>query len=980
MAETRQVTPRPELRPQARPVVTQVQARVNDYLGALPQGDAEMAGLIKGLAAFNPALENYGMAEGRAQMAHQRQQAVDSAQAEAQKVATPRDALTGDPVPVPETVGPAFSEDYRRAFGNAVAQRAALENKSEMLQAYAEQKDTEGFNVDSFLAERRQQVLAGVRDPNTVAILGAHLQEAEQVIRTRAMEDAVRKHEEQRLTTASRLTEGFAGNMDASSLADRFFNWYVPQMASIQVDQKQAAGLLLNRVKQLSDEGGGRPDLFEVFKQKDAEGFTILDRNPGLGDHIIQAQDHAKRQRQQALKQAQEPMVAQLLMGYDDDIRNTPERVTTERLVADVKADHISPEKAASLWHEANVARQKKAQEGQLLADADRGMLGFYDPKDQGKVLDQMLNPTARSMWEAALSGNRQQAQALADILMQRHSKTGATVPVDTLARMLETTVTNLPNPNGPDAKFLASAEVYRALGSNPQYRAKYFKDAQDELMGAFVRHREAGMDDKSAYEAAYKSIDPATKEAARKALEQPQMQDKLRSMAVKYATGSSMWGWLPWGNGRPDNASVLGAWAASQVRSLVEQRPELADNPSALEEFIKQKAADNWVLDTTNQVAVKVPPSLSQQYGAGLVQEAVSAYTKAQLADLKAKKELPEDGTVVLRPDPSDNGLMTVQVIGKGLPANKGAINLTDIVNWHRAKSTLSQEEGAALAGVRQALKAGKELPQVDPALLAKGRSVGFLGAFELGEMERKYREQVLQRLNQVPDFGFGKPTNDASPVPLKPFVSIDPKTTTRIAQELATAPVTGRGWEHMGLAGSLIAMREGVALTAYTDPNPAAGRNIGAGYNLKANAEYVDRDLKGAGVPAERIEDVKAGRASLTPEQAKRLIQIALPRYEEQTRKVAEATAPGLWARMLPSQRAVMVDIAYQVGDPGQFKKAWSALAAGNTAEFAKETAVFYTDKAGQRVEDRRARELRASMLAGFSDWSSRVQLASK
>jgi hypothetical protein len=79
-----------------------------------------------------------------------------------------------------------------------------------------------------------------------------------------------------------------------------------------------------------------------------------------------------------------------------------------------------------------------------------------------------------------------------------------------------------------------------------------------------------------------------------------------------------------------------------------------------------------------------------------------------------------------------------------------------------------------------------------------------------------------------------------------------------------------------------------------------------------------------------------VKIGKASLTPDQAKRLIEVAAPRYEESARKSAEATAPGLWTRMTASQRAVMVDIAYQVGDPTQFKKAWAALAAGKTQEF--------------------------------------------
>ena len=81
-----------------------------------------------------------------------------------------------------------------------------------------------------------------------------------------------------------------------------------------------------------------------------------------------------------------------------------------------------------------------------------------------------------------------------------------------------------------------------------------------------------------------------------------------------------------------------------------------------------------------------------------------------------------------------------------------------------------------------------------------------------------------------------------------------------------------------------------------------------------------------------------------------------------------------------MTAAQRAVMVDIAYQVGDPAQFKKAWAALAAGKTQEFSDETRVSYRNKAGVMVEDTRARELRASMLAGVADWNARVSIAAK
>jgi GH24 family phage-related lysozyme (muramidase) len=180
--------------------------------------------------------------------------------------------------------------------------------------------------------------------------------------------------------------------------------------------------------------------------------------------------------------------------------------------------------------------------------------------------------------------------------------------------------------------------------------------------------------------------------------------------------------------------------------------------------------------------------------------------------------------------------------------------------------------------------------------------------------------------------------------------------------------------GNQVQGYAASLITMGEGVALQAYEDPAKGAGRNIGMGYNLKANAATVDQDLKQAKVPAERIEGVKNGTVQLTPDQAVRLLKLTLPRYEKQVRNTAEAAAPGLWdTKLTQREKAVMIDVAYQVGSTDQFKKAWAAAARGDMQAFADEVKVSYTDHSGQRREDTRRNNLRASMLAGLAHWDA-------
>lgn len=965
--------PRPQVRLTMQPVKTVVTARVNDYLGALPSPSAEAEGLVRGLSHFNSSLNGvYDRMLADKHEAERKKAEEDRVRGSAagQQVVVPHDALRSDEPVMDGTTPVAVDSAYRRSFDGALAKRAALDTGDLMMQEYEAQKDTEGFNVDTFLQGHRQRALAGVKSDVAVATLGEDLSRTEAAIRAQAQTQAVRKHEEDRTTTASALTRVFTKDMTPEQIAERYHSWYVPQAGSIQVSKKAAAGMLLNRVKVLSDEAGGRPDLFAVFDEKDSEGFTILDRNPQLADHIASERAQAQRARDLAHKEAKQPGIAQLLIDYDKDTRDTPERITVERVVEDVKTGDISAEKAAALYHQAQEEIGKRTALVKMSQDASSGMLGFYDPKDQGKVLDQMLGTTAKRMWEAATSGDQQTVQGLAQYLTQQHSMTGATVPVDTLVRLMETSVTNLPSAEGPSEKFLASAELYKAMASDAKYRSLYFKGDTDEVMAAYVKHAAGGADPKTAYAAAYRAIDPAFKEQSKKRAEAPEMQSKIRGLATKYATGSTMWGWIG-GNGRPENEQMLGAWAAGEVRRIVELNPDLTDKE--LHDHIERKASENFVLDTSSKLAVKVPPSM----GGDLTQKAVSAFS-AHVAE-SLGKGFP-DGSIVRYVPLNAEGQYEVQVWTGSRQKKVQDVQLRDIVNWHRASTTLSREEGAQLVDVRNAVRDHKPIPQVDPALLAKGRSVGFFKDSDLAVFQKANRDQVMARLAAVPDFGYGRPSNSAAPLPVNPGVKFDAKTTGDVALELAASPVTGKGFEHVGLASSLIAMREGVSLTAYPDPNPEAGMNIGAGYNLKANAANVDSDLKRAGVPVDRIADVKAGKASLTPDQAKRLIEVAAPRYEESARKSAEATAPGLWTRMTASQRAVMVDIAYQVGDPAQFKKAWAALAAGKTQEFSDETRVSYRNKAGVMVEDTRARELRASMLAGIADWNARVSMAGR
>ena len=224
-----------------------------------------------------------------------------------------------------------------------------------------------------------------------------------------------------------------------------------------------------------------------------------------------------------------------------------------------------------------------------------------------------------------------------------------------------------------------------------------------------------------------------------------------------------------------------------------------------------------------------------------------------------------------------------------------------------------------------------------------------------------------------------FGTPDNSSlSNIKQRGNALVDTKSTASLARQFAaTSPADRVDSDKYGrsLAASLITMGEGVITHAYDDPAQGAGRNIGTGYNLKANAENASSDLRRAGVPAGSVQGVLDGTLQMTSDQVSRLTQLSIQKYETIAKDTAEKSAPGLWAKMTAPQKAVMMDVAYQVGSVDKFRNAWKALASGDTAAFEANVATTYVNKSGERVTDKRRTSLRASMLAGSSTWDATV-----
>jgi GH24 family phage-related lysozyme (muramidase) len=980
MEDNQALTGRPELRPTLQPQRTQVVARVNEHSSAAAAVNPDLLGLVQGLQALNPALQKYT----ELRTADQRDTTAELADAQAAREPSPRDALTGAPAAVPSDVPPAFDALYQARYKNTLMQRASLQTATDITAQYEDQKDLPDFNVKAFLAEQRSKALGGLQDPQQVATMGAHLDEVAQRIQAADTAKLVTRHEADRKQTMAEIaTNGLTLDQSPHELAEKA-HWLIDQGAAIQVHPETAAKSVLQRLATMSQQAGGKPELFNVFDAPSADGRTLRMLAPDLSEAVDAHKQQATAQRAQAIHEATEGNRYDTRVKLDRMVDETPEAVTESFVKDYVGKNSLTAEQGASYVNQARDKLAHKALTDEAMTAYDAGMLGRYEPEVQKKVLEAKMGPTITAAWKVFANGanvpekDRQSTvQALAESIIGAHSKARASVPVDALTRLFGTSVTSMPNPEGPSAGFQATAALYKALGGAPQYRDLYFKGEADDILRTFnAQVADFGRDPKTAYENAYMANSPEAKAAGAKEAEKPEFAAKVEEVARAAVSGSTwarLWGGALGFNGRPQNDTEVGGWVSQRARELLRTSPYLSQEDVIAK--AEKMARDNWVMDSATRRAIQVPAG----QGGERTGEAFSDFTQSIIEGLQKKGQFP-DGSWVRYSPVGDTGMYTVKVVNGSDEKTMDQVSIQEVTRRFDMKTHLQPEEAKQLRAVVQALRGGQPVGTVDPALIAKGKSSGYLSSTDIGLLDVQQHKTVMEKLTGGPQFNLGQPANSNTLEVRRGAVRVDPKLTTRTALGLAFGDDSGNvpGADHVKLAASLAAVREGVVLTAYADPARGAGLNIGAGYNLKGNAATVADDLRAVGVSPDRLEDIKAGRAALTPDQAKWLTQLTMQRVDRQVKKVAEAVKPGLWASLSAPQRAVMLDVAYQTGDAGQYRKAWDALAKGDTQALRSELRTYFTNQQGQRTEDTRALDLRASLLQGLPSWKARLTVS--
>ncbi|MCY0856440.1 glycoside hydrolase family protein [Cupriavidus sp. D39] len=430
-------------------------------------------------------------------------------------------------------------------------------------------------------------------------------------------------------------------------------------------------------------------------------------------------------------------------------------------------------------------------------------------------------------------------------------------------------------------------------------------------------------------------------------------------------------------------NENAVTNWAQLDLQRYYLRNPNAT--PEQADRYIVNRVRSAFVYDQANRINVEVPEGRASAD----VAEAVTAYVKK--AQVKYGM-VPNDGLIHGAMD-AVGGFITgqrdpIQSVGlvhgkdgqyqlrafvNGNPIHKlEDVTFDQIISQHAAQKVLSDTERSSLSALKQKLSAGTATAQdlaESSDVIAKARSLR-----QINETTTAQMEQVREKA-----FSVANARRVLFPMDRPDFTGLAGSRLTGQGSKIQVnqaASFVAEG-EHFA---ALTAMGEGLVLKATADPNPKAGNNIGYGYNLNANAATVAEDFRRAGIPVEKLDGIKAGTVQITPEQAARLLRVTKPRYESLAQQSVDAIKPGMWANMSEGQRAALADVAYQTGNPAQFKTALWKLAEGDAQGFRDALKVTYVNSEGNRVEDTRRNKLRSLMMAGPSAFVQGIREASR
>jgi hypothetical protein len=955
-----QIRDRTPLPTSPQQVALQVNARPVDTT-ALPAPDAELEGLLGALKDFNPKIEKYFDQKDAEKVTEDRQLASTLANS----IADPRKVINA-PVAIPESVTPAFHPSFMEAYNKTIGINLGNQIKTHIIGEYEKQKNTEGFDRESFLQSMADKELEGIKEPTVRAHAAESIQKAAYAIREEARRSDLQQLQESgKISLNTTLETVVAPGMEPKQIAEQLHTVWVPMAKAMGLfTRPEMSKMVVDKLSVLSDRMGGRPELFEVAYIKDQTGIAIAD-HPELAQRVEDLREKAIRKRDNTLNERDALENAQTRVRMEQN----PEAVTDAEIWSNFHPKHgifKTDNEVISFMKRRDTVKQAKALTAQNIDLIRTGQAWRIDKKeDAEEAFNALTAPYVDEIVKAVTSGD-EQAIPKASIRMHQiigiHAQSGRDLANKQLKGLFSGLAAEVPKEGQPpSSKFSAAVEMYKAMP--PNLRELYTEGDTKQLLSNYLYELDNKVDTATALSKAYMSISPEAKKLAEERLKSPEVQAKI----AKYVTGEATSFWrnfaariIPFDEALgiyPDNENVMGVHAQVEARRFLEKNPNASDD--RLKKHLQEFASANFTYEPTSNKLVRIPPGTDPEKA----KEAFELYGK------EMQKQHGKD--VNMEMVYKQNGVY--QILSLRDQHSYGEITIGRLLKNLEDSKVLVQESGEAakFADLRKKI-VNKTATLADlkenEKLITKARAIGAWGP-ELTAKTELLREQER----------WGKRSALFRNIPEAYNDELTKSPPRGKAQVMGT--VAKKFLEQGNFTAALITMGEGVVHKATPDPASGAGNNIGMGYNLNANAENIAEDFRKAGIPSGMIEGVKAGKIELTEDQAMRLLLVTIPRYESMAEKGLEKLHPGEWAKLPPSHKAALTDLAYQVGSVDKFPKALAALIAGNTTEAGDKMTVSYKKSGtGERVIDTRRNNLRYQMLTkpngfvGLSDYHTR------
>lgn len=932
-------------------VDTQVVARPVDTV-ADPAPDWQLAGLLDGLAKFNPKLEAYGIQkQGIEQRAAEQQGKIDG-----RIITNPVEAVT-NPITYPEKIAPAYQSHYAAGFNESLGMSLGGQSRDAFVDGYTKQKNNPDFNVETYIKGFTAQEFAGITNPSVLE----HMSQihAKTVLDIRADYTATKRAE---FTDGVRRNLGtsmgtlIAPNMTASEMYQEFTTAWLPSAVSAPggYTRPEAAKQLLGRIHSMSSQAGGDPNMFDVFDIKDAAGQTIGGTTGELRASIDKARIEAKHQRDSRMHDEVLVTNANASAKLDDAIRSGDfSSITDEKLQMHINKFGVFPSEGAytSFRDKRDKAIAARGVNTVAINDAANGNLWAHPEKDRKAAVTQLTQAPVDSL-VASINATGAEASAArgaaVDQIIQITSRTGTVTPNERLAELFGSIGKQIPAKDAvAPERFNMAVDVYSALKAKaPNLLNSYFDEDTQTVMDSFTAARNAHVEPKLAYQQAYSAVSPEAKALVKEREKDPTYNANVRS-AIEHAVPS---GWNDFlhldGIGKmlgtyPTNEDTVVSAAKLEIERRMKRNPNLG-----VSDAIKQGEAwakDNFIHDKNSNLLVRVPAGQATDATA----EAITAYSK------ETAKALGKDATVEM----VFNGKDGYSVISRNPDQRiSGDVSLESIMQKNYYVKHFTAAEGAQMGEFKKQLSSGL-LTGTDinnsAEIIAKAKQIGAWTATDEMQMQRARRAIKSSGSSVAALFG---------PDTVRPaFDNLD---ASALPANASKTDIAKRFLDNGDASGALTTMGEGVALRAYKDPS--RGTNIGIGYNMTANAANITEDFRRAGIPADLVEGIKNGTVSIDADQAMRLFTAVQPRYTAIAKAGIEAKHAGVWDKLPPNQKAVLVDMAYQVGSIEKFTKMADHLSAGDLVKAGEGMKVNYRDRTtGETVVDVGRHNLRMNML---------------